>query len=572
MNGKRFFYSARNRVLLKPLLFHTLILALSNVVAQPMERIERPGEHYTPRLELEEPAPTPQMILPPLRPPAEDARLSASLRVDIQAFHFEGNKIFSNEELKKITAPYENRVITSVELQKVRQLITRFYVEKGYINSGVIIPDQKVSDGIITLKIIEGVLTHIELAGNDRLRDNYILDRIKLGAGSPLNINRLRERLQLLQQSPLLDRVNAELAPGLRRGEGVLRIRVEEAARPYQVTASYNNHRSPAVGPEGWQLAGYHQNLLGFGDMLKGHIGKTSGLNDYSVAYSIPLNAYDTRFTIRYDKSRSKVIESPFNDLDIKSRSHTISIGIRHPLYRSTSEELALELVLERRRSKTHLLGLPFSFSPGVENGESHISVLRFSQYWMQRSPRQVLTFSSRFSFGLNAMDATVNDGLPDGRFISWLGQFLWARRLGEQGIQVSFRADLQLTNNQLLPLEQFAVGGVHSVRGYRENQMVRDVGLLTSLEFKVPLFRNEAGFSQLKLVSFFDHGWAKPKFGDTPDPNYIQSLGLGLQWDPNRHLRAELYWAESLRNIDNGREHDLQDSGIHFSVAYRIF
>ncbi len=573
MNGRQSPNYACGVTVLKNIALPSLFLVLSNVAAQqPIESIERPGERYTPRPELEEPAPAPRMILPPLQPPTEDDRVSAGLRIYVKEFHFEGNTVFFHEELKKISAPYENRIITSAELQEVRQLVTRSYVEKGYINSGAIIPDQKVVDGIITLKIIEGVLTTIELAGNDRLRDSYILDRVKLGAGSPLDIDGLRQRLQLLQQSPLIDRVNAELAPGLRRGEGVLNMRVEEARQPYQISGSYDNHRSPAVGAERMQLAGYHRNLFGFGDMLSGDIGDTDGLEDYFISYSIPLNAYDTRFTLKYDKSRSEVIEAPFDVLDIKSLSNTIGIGLRHPLYQTTTEELALELGLERRRSETYLLGLPFSFSPGAQDGESHVSVLRFSQHWLRRNPRQVLSASSRFSFGLNIMNATVNDGLPDSKFVSWLGQFLWARRLGERGVQVSFRTDLQLTSDNLLPLEQFAVGGAHSVRGYRENQLVRDTGLVSSLEFKVPLFRDEAGHGPVKLVPFFDYGVAKSKHGDTPEPTSIYSLGIGLQWEPNRHLHTELYWAESFKDIENTGEHDLQDSGIHFSVAYSVF
>ncbi|VAX07142.1 hypothetical protein MNBD_GAMMA26-1422 [hydrothermal vent metagenome] len=573
MDSYQSYNSTQGQSLLKQIAFPILALALSDVAAQqPMERIERPGEHHTPRLELEESAPTPPMILPPLQPLTDGERLTAGLRIHIRQFQFKGNTAFSNRELEEITDSFKNRSITSAELHEIRQLITRLYVDNGYINSGVVIPDQKVTGGSITLEIIEGVLANIELTGNNRLRASYILDRIKPGTDSPLNINSLRQHLQLLRQNPLISRINAELAPGLQRGAGILRIKVQETERPYQITASYDNHRSPAVGAERKQLAVYHRNLLGFGDMLSGHIGKTLGLHDYAISYSIPLNAYDTQLTMRYDKSRSKVIESPFNNLDIKSRSHTIGIGIRQPLHKTTSTELALELALERRRSKTYLLGLPFSFSPGVEDGASHISVLRFTQHWMQRSPRQVLTFSSRFSFGLNAMDATVNSSLPDSKFISWLGQFLWARRVGDHGVQVSFRTNLQLTEDSLLPLEQFAVGGAYSVRGYRENQLVRDVGLVSSLEFKIPLLRSEAGYSQVHLIPFLDYGWAKPKFGPSLEPASIQSLGIGLQWTPGRHLHAKIFWAAPLRNIDNGNEHDWQDSGIHFSVAYNLF
>ena len=55
--------------------------------------------------------------------------------------------------------------------------------------------------------------------------------------------------------------------------------------------------------------------------------------------------------------------------------------------------------------------------------------------------------------------------------FFSWLGQAQLARRLETLSAQVIGRVDLQLANDRLFPLEQFAVGGRYSVRGYRENQ-----------------------------------------------------------------------------------------------------
>jgi hemolysin activation/secretion protein len=102
----------------------------------------------------------------------------------------EGNTVLPVEKLEEITQRYINRTLTTEDLEALRLELTRLYIEAGYINSGAIIPDQTVSEGIITYQIIEGQLTDIEVSGTRWFRESYIRKRLALGAGPPLNIQR----------------------------------------------------------------------------------------------------------------------------------------------------------------------------------------------------------------------------------------------------------------------------------------------------------------------------------------------------------------------------------------------
>ena len=44
-------------------------------------------------------------------------------------------------------------------------------------------------------------------------------------------------------------------------------------------------------------------NILGFGDLLTAQYGRSQGLNDGYVAYSVPIASDDTRVSLRYDKN-----------------------------------------------------------------------------------------------------------------------------------------------------------------------------------------------------------------------------------------------------------------------------
>ena len=97
-----------------------------------------------------------------------------------------GNTVFTEEQLSQVTAPYINRRLTSEDMEALRVALTVFYVNQGYINSGAIIPDQEVIDGVLTIQVIEGRLSRIELEGNRLFRAEYLRDRIQPPAGVPL--------------------------------------------------------------------------------------------------------------------------------------------------------------------------------------------------------------------------------------------------------------------------------------------------------------------------------------------------------------------------------------------------
>lgn len=224
------------------------------------------------------------------------------------------------------------------------------------------------------------------------------------------------------------------------------------------------------------------------------------------------------------------------------------------------------------RRSRTFLFDdEPFSFSEGPENGESKVSVLRFSTDWLnRRSPNTVLAASSIFSLGLGILDATVNDTGTDGRFVSWQGQFQWVQALNTRRDTVLIsRVVAQLTPDSLLPLEQFAIGGADSVRGYRTNQAVASNGLFGSVEVRFPIVRaEESGFSLLQLTPFVEVGsvWV-----DNNSSQTLLSTGLGLRWQLGDSILARLDWGIPLVSVDDQGD-SLQDDGISFSLQTNFF
>ncbi|MEE9412932.1 MAG: ShlB/FhaC/HecB family hemolysin secretion/activation protein [Methylococcales bacterium] len=529
---------------------------------------------------LEQPKQRPRFTLPPIpKPPADEQRLSSQQKISIKMIKLSGNTVFSDDQLQHIISKYEDREITQSELQTLRKALTIHYVQAGYVNSGALIPDQTVDDGVLEINIIEGRLTDISVKGKPWLRDSYINNRLWLGNRDVLNINQLQQRLVLLQQDRLIDRLNAELIPGLQRGEGVLNIEVVET-RPYEFGVSFNNQRSTSIGELRGEVYGSIYNLTGFGDALSLRYGVTDGLNDGSVSYSLPLTARNTRLNVHYSRSDSTVVEKPFDQVDIDSETESFGLTLSHPFYRSVNSQLTTSITIERRHSETFLLGEPFAFATGTDNGKSNVTVLRFANDWVTRSQKQVIALRSSLNFGVDLLGATNNSGNEaDGQFFSWLGQIQYVRRLWDSDNQMILRGNIQLSPDRLLPLEKFAIGGLNNVRGYRENLLVRDNGASASLELRIPVFRLPIPYlsdsrqdGMIQLAPFFDFGWSEDT--DSPSPGFttISSAGIGIRWDPHRKVHSELYWGYSFRDINNNSEKGLQDNGIHFLLNIQLF
>ncbi len=330
------------------------------------------------------------------------------------------------------------------------------------------------------------------------------------------------------------------------------------------------------MGSIGATVALGYNNLLGVGDRLNAAVGITQGVNSYSFSYEIPVNARNGKFGFRYTRGRNRIISEPFASLDITGRAQTYAFDFRQPVILTPTKELAFGVSAQLRRSRTFLFDdEPFSFTEGPENGDSKVSVLRFSTDWLnRRSPNTVLAARSTFSLGLGVLDATVNNTGTDGRFFSWQGQFQWVQALNEQKDAVVIsRIAAQLTPDSLLPLEQLSIGGVDTVRGYRTSQRVGDNGIAGTVEMRLPVVRDPEGFGLLQIVPFIDAGtiWSNGNDEANSADRTLLSTGLGLRWQLNDSLSASLDWGIPLISIDRQGD-SLQDNGISFSVRVAPF
>lgn len=514
--------------------------------------------------------PPPSLIAPPLPQLPEGDAPPNSTQVLIQRIEVLGSTVLQGE-IATLTQPLLNTKVSFEQLVNLRSAITQLYLDNGYLTSGAfLVNNPDLSQGFVQIQVIEGELERVDITGLTRLREPYIRSRMALAGTTPLNRSKLERGLQLLQLDPLLQQVNAELTAGSAPGRSILRLSLKEAPA-FSAGIEGANNQAPSLGSlQGTAFAGY-ANLTGLGDRIDLDYGRTEGLTRYEIRYTIPFNPLNGTFSVRYGRNDSTIVENPFRDLDIRSQSETFSVALRQPLIRKPQTEFALGASLDLRRSQTFLLDdIPFSFSEGSQNGETRVAVIRIVQDWVDRNSKRVLAARSQFSLGINAFDATINDSggaIPDGQFFAWIGQFQWVQQWSPRFLSVA-RIDTQLSPDRILSLEQFSLGGVDTVRGYRQNQLVADNGLIASLELRFPLTRDPR---ILQLTPFIEVGTGWNNRSPNPSPQVIAGLGTGLRWQITPALNLRLDYGFPLVASDD-RGDFLQEQGFYFSTRYQPF
>src|SRR5262249_43576773 len=274
--------------------------------------------------------------------------------------------------------------------------------------------------------------------------------------------------------------------------QSVLDLRVEDQ-QPFRLGIQIDNQRPPSVGAEQIWLLASDLNLTGHSDPLELRYGiansgahgmEFSGWENMEGSYRLPLTRFDTTVGLHGSRLNTSIVEDTFTPLDITSLTTSYGVDLRQPIYQTANQEAALSIGFDHRKNNTTLLGEPFNISPGAVDGEMVVSALRLSQEWIERGQNHVLALRSTFNLGLDVWDATDNGtGDPNAKYFSWLGQGQYVQRLFDTQNELVLRAAGQWTAEPLLALEQLSVGGSGSVRGYPENQLVRDRGFVASVE-----------------------------------------------------------------------------------------
>ncbi|MGB9678067.1 MAG: ShlB/FhaC/HecB family hemolysin secretion/activation protein, partial [Candidatus Ratteibacteria bacterium] len=277
-----------------------------------------------------------------------------------------GNKKVSNEEIEKITKEYEGKEITISDLKIIADKITEIYWNKGYVTSFAYIPAQKVVDGVVEIKIIEGKLGKIKVQGNKYYTDKFIekhFDRLK--NEDVLNNKSLERSLLILNDYPKLN-AYANLTKGETEGTSDIVVDVEEKYFPFNLNVFLNNYGSIYTGRTRFGFNFDIGNLTKNGDILSltgiGNILDIDSMNYYKIGYTLPLGGTGAKLGLNWSNMKYEIDEE-INPLGVEGKANIFSLNFSYPIVRSRYKNLEVFSSLNLKRMENYLFERTYTTS-----------------------------------------------------------------------------------------------------------------------------------------------------------------------------------------------------------------
>ncbi len=480
----------------------------------------------------------------------------------------EGSTVYSQADIDALVKDNVGAPVSFADLDAVARTITRKYHADGYIFSSALLAPQKIKDGVVVMKAVEGRITNVVLEGNFKDDNNLIHDMAdKIKAAGPSNTKDIERYLLLIDDLPGI-KARSVVKPSTTPGGGDLVITIEQDG--FEGSASIDNRGSDYLGPYRGTMIGAFNSLFGIHDRttVRGILtSQTNELRFADVTHEEQIGTEGFRL-----KGRFAITETePGKELkafDLKGNSRLFDLEGMYPVLRGRQYNVNLLSGFTALNSDTEILG--------ITTAEDRVRSVRAGGHFdFTDSLAGVNQLELQFTKGIDGLGAT-DDGLGRSRSNGEHDFFrsnLTATRIQELGgnFSAQLSAAGQYSANPLLASEEFALGGQEYGRAYDSGEIAGDRGVSGALELRY----NSEPFGDFiksqQFYVFYDAGkvWNEnPVVGEYSSAS-LASAGLGVRFN----LEQDVYGYVELdtpltRNVNS--EHD-DDSRIFFSLLKRF-
>jgi hemolysin activation/secretion protein len=463
----------------------------------------------------------------------------------VEAYDVDGAKLLPTIDVEAAVYPFLGPGRTAQEIEQARAALEKAYRDRGYQSVVVELPAQSVADNIVRLHVVEAPVGRLRVTGSRYFSPEAIKrEASAFQEGQVPDIAQAQKQLTELNRLPDR-RVTPVLRAGVVPGTVDVDLKVSDTL-PLHGSIELSNDHNQFTTPLRTSATLHYDDLWQLGHSVT---------FTYSVA---PENRADSEvFAGSY---LAPIANSSFSLLAFgyKSNSDVATLGGTAVLGKGYAIGVRAVDQWPRLGDFTQNLSFGFDFKHFDENiSLSTSSSADAVEYWpldlaynIQREGAKTSTKVSLAltagirGLGSNTFDFENKRAFARPNFIhvnldATQTETLWL------GWRASQHVAGQLSDGPLVSSEQFAAGGMNSVRGYLQSEAVGDEGLTGNIELLSPLLapRWARALDDLRLYLFSDGGavWvlqplpAQTKF--FPEA----SAGLGLRIELLRHIKGEV-------------------------------
>lgn len=496
--------------------------------------------------------------------PEESKKISLKLK----KIKVDGNSVFCNEELAKLTNGLINKKIKLSKIYELANDLTRLYQEKGYVLSFAYVPEQDIENGgNVHIKAVEGFIDDVKFKGvrNGRqsLHDAW---KQRLTSSKPLRQQDLESVLVTMNNMPGLT-VDSTLSAGKSKNSSNLIIDIEY--KKVDGSLSVNNFGNEYVGE--FQQAGSvsANSLLGLNERISLKeitSDKIDRLKNADISVNVPLTSYGTMFNVGYYVTNTK----PKTELnyEVTGLSEGLNFGLSQPLKTSNNINAAVSagLKIGKNRNKVN--------NQKISDIKLSVASLSFQASANDDAFGGSSKFIASVNKGLKAFGSTekrsvdLGDEEKNPEFTRF--NFLFQKRQPiTNGVNLQANFSGQFSDDLLPSSQSFSVGGSGSGKGYESSVISADSGLHAMLELNSMLPVSE--MKMLKAVQAFAYvegSWAKKNAtkAETKQTRELYSAGLGLRNYLANNIYLNLEVAFPLRKVNNFQDEALKKKTQYYA------
>lgn len=392
-----------------------------------------------------------------------------------------GATLLTPAEIAGIVQKYVPRCMQGADIQAVMRELDGTYADRGYITSKTYIPPQNLTQGSLTLTMLEGRVEDVLLIDDQKQIETprgarqlaFAFPKAKGG------LFQLRDFEQGLDQMNRLASVQAvlKLQPGEEPGGSYVIVQRVQNDR-FRGYVHLDNQGSTSTGKNKLSFDIEVDDLIGVNDTWTFGYNGSENTNALSVSGSVPYGYW----TFNTDLSYSEYLTPLSAVSELFGTSHTVGVGARYVANRDQTTTTELNFGLRTRKSDRYINNArltPQNLTT-VDLGFKHLRLGEGSR----NSFDATLTLGTTL-FGADK-DGVVAAGVPRAQFARLNGGWQRQAALGGFGTLVTdLRA--QLSPHILYGSEQMSLGSYSTVRGYEASVASGDQGFYLRNDLYLP-------------------------------------------------------------------------------------
>ncbi|MEO8244545.1 MAG: ShlB/FhaC/HecB family hemolysin secretion/activation protein [bacterium] len=472
-----------------------------------------------------------------------------------------GGPTAQNADLRRLLAKYVGQPLSFRLLSAIQVDVTQFYRDNGRSLVSVTVPQQEITSGIVQVNVTSFVLAGKQFEGAPQASTSFLNRQLRVKPGQEVDTDQLLDDVNWLNQNPFRH-VSVVFEPGQAPDSTNLTLQVQ-VGRTWSGYVGLSNSGTDDTGTmrvfgganisalawQDQQLS--YQFTAAPGSLGSGHLwdaGTDKGYLSHAVSYFIPIttnSGFRTKLT--FGASHISSYSVPGGVFTSGTDTTVLTGEIAFPLPKKSGAynfvpELYAQVEYNDYDSLQYFSGIPLTANEEKTKLLHGAIGLRTGMSGMLFGKNSKGSIESSLVFGRKDTDGA------DASTYSYAKLSVKEEIFLPKDTSFAVRVSGQKSPDVLHPLEQMALGGDGSVRGYPVNGVTGSTAWSASVEYRLAPWSFDVGEDQGK---FHPHVFADFGYAAQEDPfadQTMSSVGLGGSFEVGNNVVGTVDIAEALK------------------------